>query len=152
MPKNHSFKPGDSVLLANMNRHRNKFTPRWLQKPCIIEKVQGNSIIVKGKNNKSIMRTSSHVKPYRSSVLPPRNVSSSQSSSDSDFPLPKSLPVTDQVRANHNSTDSDKTIPYDEQEEDIDEDHLFIPSNNEGYSHQNRLRKKPIKFKDYETY
>ena len=58
------LKPGYTVLVKNQNKHRNKFTSRWNPSPGTIKNVKGNSVIVEH-NNKSIMCTSSHVKPYK---------------------------------------------------------------------------------------
>ena len=58
------LKPGDTVLVKNQNKHRNKFTSRWNPCPGTIKNVKGNSVIVEH-NNKSIISTSSHVKPYK---------------------------------------------------------------------------------------
>ena len=68
--KKHKIKPGDTVLVADQTPHRNKFTPRWKTAPFSVTTVKGNAIFLKNGNKPSIMRTSSHVKPYRARTHP----------------------------------------------------------------------------------
>ena len=42
--RGHHYKCGDTVLIQNPASNRDKFTPRWLDKPYIITSVKGNAI------------------------------------------------------------------------------------------------------------
>ena len=114
------LKAGDDVLIKNQNKHRNKFTSRWSHQPGTVKEVKGNSVIVQH-NDKEIMRTSSHVKPYKLSIggqLSSFNGNYSESDSDTSH-------CVDDV--NNDSDTTIDTIAYENDIDDAIEEDLGIP-------------------------
>ncbi|XP_066922320.1 uncharacterized protein [Clytia hemisphaerica] len=115
---------------------RNKTTPKWNTNPGTVVKVKGNSLIIQ-QGAKQIMRSANQSKQYKRPVLQTHlksktTTSNSCSSSDDDYfsgtvdvqPTAESPNENENVAVN-DSTSSDATIPYNE--EDNDPEPLFIP-------------------------
>ncbi|XP_057299437.1 uncharacterized protein K02A2.6-like [Hydractinia symbiolongicarpus] len=160
--RSHVIQPGQKVLVANQSTHRNKFTPRWRDEPCTVTAVKGNAIFIED-GTKTMMRTSSHVKPYfmrnnqrsnkRHLQQPTVTTDSATESSDDDFDLPPTVNdpgnETDLTSSDDTvvteSPSSDETIAYGEEE--VNDEELFVPNRNT----RTRNVKPPPRFKDFVT-
>ncbi|XP_057310511.1 uncharacterized protein K02A2.6-like [Hydractinia symbiolongicarpus] len=160
--RSHVIQPGQKVLVANQSTHRNKFTPRWRDEPCTVTAVKGNAIFIED-GTKTMMRTSSHVKPYfmrnnqrsnkRHLQQPTVTTDSATESSDDDFDLPPTVNdpgnETDLTSSDDTvvteSPSRDETIAYGEEE--VNDEELFVPNRNT----RTRNVKPPPRFKDFVT-
>ncbi|XP_057299419.1 uncharacterized protein K02A2.6-like [Hydractinia symbiolongicarpus] len=149
----------NATMLAVMSSNLGK---RWRDEPCTVTAVKGNAIFIED-GTKTMMRTSSHVKPYfmrnnqrsnkRHLQQPTVTTDSATESSDDDFDLPPTVNdpgnETDLTSSGDTvvteSPSSDETIAYGEEE--VNDEELFVPNRNT----RTRNVKPPPRFKDFVT-
>ena len=125
-----TVKPGDLVLIKNLDKHRDKYTSVWNPTPLPVLQTKGNSILIK-KNHQAILRYQDQVKRYHYPEINHHHPQLCNDDSDEESSI-LSDPITsnetlDQVLSDDES--SDDTIPYQLSDNESTNEPPVIPQN-----------------------
>ena len=127
-----NVKPGDLVLIKNLNKHRDKYTSTWNPTPFPVMQTKGNTIFMK-KNQHTMLRYRDQVKPYHSSKLISNQPHIYTSDNESTIvSVPIASDTDDNENLVHPASDisdnetSNTTIPYQMSDIDTDDNESLI--------------------------